>query len=283
MVKRTRVYNVNDLFEKRYYEENGYVLPYRLYIPTAYDCGEKYPLVVFLHGAGERGNDNEAQLKQALQTMFNDPASPIYDSIVIAPQCPKNSQWVLTPWIEGNYQLYDVPESRELECVCAVMDEITSEYNVDRDRVYVTGLSMGGFGSWDLLSRHGARFAAGMPVCGGGDPSYAKLLSRIPIRTFHGSEDDAVPVNCTRLMYAAIRRAGGESIDYTEFDGAGHLIWDMVYGDRENIEWLFAQSLAQRRKKAKKKAVIGKIAAVGGAGAVLSLLLVILKHKKKKK
>ncbi len=283
MVKRTRVYNVNDLFEKRCYEENGYTLQYRLYIPKAYDCGEKYPLVVFLHGAGERGSDNEAQLKQAVQVMFNDPTSPIYDSIVIAPQCPQISQWVLTPWVEGNYPACDVPESRELECVCAVMDEITGEYNVDRDRVYVTGLSMGGFGTWDLLSRHGARFAAGMPICGGGDPAYAKLLTRIPIRTFHGSEDDAVPVNGTRRMYAAIRRAGGENIDYTEFDGAGHHIWDMVYGDRDNIDWLFSHTLADRRKKAKKKAVIGKIAAVGGAGAVLSLVFVILKNKKKKK
>lgn len=282
MVKRTVPYNVKDVFVKHTYESNGYTLPYLLYVPKSYDCGEMYPLMIFLHGAGERGDDNQAQLVHGLQSMFDDPTSPVYDSIIIAPQCPVNSQWVLTPWAEGNYLIYNTPESKELESVCAVMDEITDCYNVDTDRVYITGLSMGGFGTWDLLARHGARFAAGMPVCGGGDPTYAKLLSRIPIRTFHGSEDGAVPVNGTRQMYAAIRREGGELIDYTEFDGAGHGIWGDVYSDRENIDWLFSQSRLARRLKAEKKAKITKIAAAGGAGAVLTVLLILLGMKKKK-
>lgn len=283
MVKRTTPYDVKVVFQKHTYESDGYILPYLLYIPKAYDCGERYPMMVFLHGAGERGNDNQAQLVHGLQTMFNDPTSPVYDSIIIVPQCPTTSQWVLTPWANGNYSIYNTPESRELECVCAVMDEIRDCYNVDDDRVYITGISMGGFGTWDMLARHGARFAAGMPVCGGGDPSYAKLLKRIPIRTFHGSEDDAVPANGTRQMYAAIRREGGDLIDYTEFDGWGHGIWEMVYSDRGNIDWLFAQSREVRRKKAEKKAKIQKAAAAGGAGAILSVLLVILGMKKKKK
>jgi len=283
MVKRTTPYNVKDVFVKHTYESDGYSLPYLLYIPKSYDCGEMYPLMVFLHGAGERGNDNQAQLTHGLQDMFNDPASPVYDCIIIAPQCPTNSQWVLTPWAEGNYLIYNTPESRELECVCELMDEITDCYNVDTDRVYITGLSMGGFGTWDLLARHGARFAAGMPVCGGGDPTYAKLLSRIPIRTFHGSDDPVVPANGTRQMYAAVRRAGGELIDYTEFDGEGHGIWGDVYSDRDNVDWLFRQSRLARRLKAEKKAKITKIAAAGGAGAILSVILVMLGMKKKKK
>ena len=166
MVKRTVPYNVKDVFVKHTYESDGYTLPYLLYVPKSYDCGEMYPLMIFLHGAGERGDDNQAQLVHGLQSMFDDPTSPVYDSIIIAPQCPVNSQWVLTPWAEGNYLIYNTPESKELESVCAVMDEITDCYNVDTDRVYITGLSMGGFGTWDLLARHGARFAAGMPVCG---------------------------------------------------------------------------------------------------------------------
>ena len=104
MVKstRTHAYDVNVVFEKRTYTEDGASLPYRIYIPKNYDCGEKYPMLVFLHGAGERGTDNEKQMIHGLQDMFNDPASPIYDSIVIAPQCPEESQWVLTPWANGN-------------------------------------------------------------------------------------------------------------------------------------------------------------------------------------
>ena len=284
MVKsaRTHAYDVNVVFEKRVYTEDGASLPYRIYIPKNYDCGEKYPMLVFLHGAGERGTDNEKQFVHGVQDLFNDPESPVYDSIVIAPQCPEDSQWVLTPWANGCYSIENTPESRQLELVCRIMDEVFDYCNVDEDRVYVTGLSMGGFGTWDLLSRHGARFAAGMPVCGAGDTAYAKLLKRIPIRTFHGSDDTAVPVKGTRMMYASIRNEGGDNIDYTEFDGCGHNVWDLVYKNPENIEWLYSQSREDRRKKAEKAALIKK-AAAGGAGGVLAVLLLILGVKKKKK
>jgi len=281
-VKRTEAAKVGDIFDRRSYENNGFVLPYRIYIPKNYDCGEKYPLLIFLHGAGERGTDNEKQLIH-MQYFFNDPSSPVYDSIVLAPQCPEDSQWVLWPWEKGNYSIEETPESPGLETLCMLIDDCRDFYNVDDDRIYVTGLSMGGFGTWDLLARHGARFAAGMPVCGGGDPSYAELLKRIPIRVFHGSEDSAVPVSGSRQMFAAIRKAGGELIDYTEFDGEGHGIWDKVYEDRDNIDWLFAQNLAERRKKAEKKAKLVKIAAIGSIGAALSAVLVAVGLKKAKK
>ncbi|MBE6725408.1 MAG: phospholipase [Ruminococcaceae bacterium] len=283
-VKRTEAAKVSCVFASRTFENDGFTLPYRIYIPKNYDCGERYPLLVFLHGAGERGTDNEKQLIH-IQHLFNDPSSPVYDSIVLAPQCPEDSQWVLWPWEKGNYSIEDTPESPGLETLCLLIDDVRDFYNVDDDRLYVTGLSMGGFGTWDLLSRHGARFAAGLPICGGGDPSYAELLKRIPIRTFHGSEDTAVPVAATRQMYAAIRKAGGELIDYTEFDGAGHGVWGQVYEDRDNIDWLYSQSLAERRKKAEKKAKLVKIAAAGAGGALSALLVIlgITKNKKKNK
>ena len=280
-VKRTIPYNINEVFEARSYESMGYTMNYRLYVPKNYDCGEMYPLVIFLHGSEERGDDNCAQLKNGLQVMFDDVTSPIYDSIVLVPQCPKQSQWVLTSWKE-NCSICDVPESREAEAICEIMDELCGFYNVDEDRVYVTGISMGGFGTWDLLSRHGARFAAGMPICGGGDTSYARLLKRIPIRTFHGSADDCVPAALTRAMYASIRREGGEMISYTEFDGAGHAIWDDVYADRENIDWLFSQSRLERRLKAERAGKIKKAALIGGIGAAISAAIVIAGVKKSK-
>ena len=279
-VKRTIPYNINEVFEARSYESMGYTMNYRLYVPKNYDCGEMYPLVVFLHGSDERGDDNCAQLKNGLQVMFDDVTSPIYDSIVLVPQCPKCSWWTLASIGERGYSIADTPESRELEALCEIIDELAGYYNVDEDRVYVTGISMGGFGTWDLLSRHGARFAAGMPICGGGDPSYAKLLSRIPIRTFHGSADECVPVTLSRVMYASIRREGGKEISYTEYDGGGHVIWDTVYGDRENIDWLFAQSRRERRLKAERAGKIKKAAIFGGIGAVVSAVLVIAGVKK---
>ena len=282
-VERNIAYNVKNIFEKREFTNNGYTLKYCIYVPKNYDCGETYPLMLFLHGAGERGSDNELQLAVAIQSMFNDPTSPVYDSIVIAPQCPEDTQWVLTPWYNVNYSIAETPESIQLETVCMVLDECMDNYNVDPDRVYVTGISMGGYGTWDMLSRHGARFAAGLPICGGGDTAYAKLLKRIPIRTFHGSEDGAVPVLGTRRMFAAIKNAGGELIDYTELDGWDHGIWDYVYSDRRNIDWLFAQSRKDRRLKAEKNAKYKKLAAIGGAaGAALSIVLALTANKKKK-
>ncbi|MGN1346084.1 MAG: alpha/beta hydrolase-fold protein [Eubacteriales bacterium] len=281
-VKRTTPYNVQEIFRKCEYTSDGYTLPYRIYIPKNYDCGERYPLLLFLHGAGERGCDNESQLNVGLCRLFDDVESPVYDAIVVAPQCPADTQWVLTPWENGNYTIENTPESRALECVCGILDECRDCYNIDDDRVYVTGLSMGGFGTWDLLARHGARFAAGVPICGGGDPARAKMLTRIPIWTFHGSEDPAVPVAGTRAMFAAIKREGGEQIGYTEFDGAGHGIWDAVYTDRSVIDWLFAQSREERRKKAELRSKITKTAAFAGGGA-LSLALIILNLSRKRK
>ncbi len=281
-VRRTNPYKINEVFERRSYTSNGYTMNYRLYVPKNYDCGEMYPLLVYLHGADARGGDNETHLSSALQSMFDDVASPVYNSIVLAPQCPACSQWVLSPFT-SSYSVDATAESRELEAVCEIMDELAGFYNVDADRVYVTGLSMGGFGTWDLLSRHGARFAAGMPLCGGGDPAYAKLLKRLPIRTFHGSADECVPVSLTRAMYAAIRREGGELISYTELDGAGHVIWNEIYSDRDNIDWLFSQSRLERRLKAEKAGKIKKAVAIGGIGAVASAVLVILGVKKLKK
>ena len=281
-VKRETPYNVQEVFRKCEYTSDGYTLPYRLYIPKNYDCGEMYPLVLFLHGAGERGVDNEKQLEVGFKRMFEDVTSPIYDAIIVAPQCPEGAQWVMTPWANGNYVVDNVPESRELECVCGILDECRDTYNIDEDRVYVTGLSMGGFGTWDMLARHGSRFAAGIPVCGGGDPSRAKDLKRIPIWTFHGSSDDAVPVAGTRAMFSAIKKEGGEQIGYTEFDGAGHNVWDDVYSDRQVIDWLFAQSRAERRKKAEMRSKVTKTAAVAGGG-IISLALVALNIKKRKK
>lgn len=283
-VQRTAPYSLPDVFRRMTYTSDGFTLPYRIYIPKNYDCGERYPLLVFLHGAGERGNDNELQIKVGLPRLFDDVASPVYDSIVIAPQCPADSQWVLTPWENGCYSVDGTPESRALECVCELIDECRGTYNIDDDRIYVTGLSMGGFGTWDLLMRHGARFAAGMPICGAGDISRADMLKRIPIRTFHGSDDGAVPVAGTRAMFASIRKAGGDNISYTEFDGAGHNVWDDVYSDRDNIDWLYEQSRAERRKKAELRSRVTKSAAIAGTGALsLALLILGLSKKGKKK
>jgi len=286
-VKRTTPYDVTKVFKKKTYHDGEYSLPYGIYVPKNYDCGELYPLLVFLHGAGERGCDNELQLTVALQKMFDDVTSPVYDAIVIAPQCPDEKQWVNVPFNAGNYSVDETPESEELEAVCGIIRDCICDYNIDRNRIYMTGISMGGYGTWDMMCRHGNRIAAGMPVCGGADTAYARKLKYIPIRTFHGSEDGAVPTDGTRRMFAALKKAGSRVISYTEFDGMSHGIWDTVYSDTDNLRWLFEQKLSDRVRVEKVDQKKKNIAAGVAAGAALSVLVGIIagaaKGKKKSK
>lgn len=220
-------------------------LSYRLRRPDTVNGPS--PLVVFLHGSGERGSDNDAQLKNCILRAFDSFLSEMYDCFVLAPQCPAApAQWVDTPWAAGNYSTSEVAESEPLRAVWSLIEQFLENPEVDTSRVYVIGLSMGGFGAWDLLARHGEAFAAGMPICGGGDPAAAAELAEIPIYTFHGSADKTVPVGGTREMVEAVRAAGG-NILYKEFAGMGHGIWDdaISFGGEGGLPaalgWLFSQ------------------------------------------
>lgn len=217
-------------------------LPVRLYVPADYSEEYAYPVLLFLHGAGERGDDNEAQLKNVLQNLFDDPESPVYQSIVVVPQCPEGKQWVMTPWEEGSYHLDDVPESEELKSVISYLSELEKEYSINKNRIYIMGISMGGFGTWNAIMRHPELFAAAMPVCGGADPSYAWKVKDLPIRTYHGDADTAVPVSGTREMSAALKAEGAKDFTYIELAGYGHNVWDYASTDKAAIRWLFAQS-----------------------------------------
>ncbi len=224
-----------------YKSESGTELLYRLYVPSNYDSDKKYPTVVFLHGAGDRGNDNDKQLSNMIETLFNLPSSPYLDSIVLIPQCPKEYQWVDTPWNKGNYSVNAVPQSEYLTATLEALDKLESTYSVDKDRIYAMGVSMGGFGTWDLLMRHPDRFAAGMPLCGAADPSMAATLKNMPIYTFHGDADPTVPVAGTRAMVAALKDVGNSKLIYEELPGADHLIQIPVFKRPEVTEWLFSQ------------------------------------------
>lgn len=276
----------NTAFRKCLYTgPDGYTMPYRLYIPKNYDCGEQYPLVLYLHGAGNRVTDNEKHL-YPISLWFKNEKNPIYEAVVIAPRCPEDKQWVNTPWEPGVYSVDDVPESEEIKAVLAILARVMEFCNIDEDRVYVVGESMGGYGTWDLLTRHGSRFAAGAPVCGGVDVSKASLLKRIPIWLFHGSEDRTVLPEGSRRIFADIRRAGGEEIRYTEYNGVGHNAWDYANVDTELHEWLFSQSRRERRLLAEKKARQKKNAILAGSGAgalFLSLAAIIFVKKNRRK
>lgn len=224
-------------------DSTGYDLPYRIYVPADYNEDYAYPLVLFLHGAGERGYDNEAQLKHTIMHPFMDKSCPIYQSIVIIPQCPVYDGWVHTNWDIGSYSIEKAKLAGSMSAVVELLDAMIEEFSINEDRQYVFGLSMGGYGTWDLLARYPDRFAAAVPICGGGDPSKASDLVDVAIHVFHDDGDPSVPVEASREMVEAIKAAGGEKIIYTETSGVGHEVWDVAINDKELsvIYWMFEQ------------------------------------------
>jgi predicted peptidase len=214
---------------------------YRLLKPEKIEPGKKYPLVLFLHGAGERGTDNVNQLKYFPDMMAEPQYRAKYPCFVIAPQCRQGKQWVEVPWGDKNSTpLKDV--GHQMAVVLKIFDAVTKDNPVDEQRVYLTGLSMGGYGSWDLAMRAPERFAAVVPICGGGDETHADRLVKTPLWAWHGDADNAVPVDRSRKMIEAIKAAGG-SPKYTELKGVGHNSWDNAYHGPDNaIPWMFEQA-----------------------------------------
>jgi predicted peptidase len=241
-----------DAFEARVHQNaEGKKLPYRLLKPQNYDPVQKYPLILFLHGAGARGNDNSAQISASHRSFVRQITDAqfraAHPAFVVAPQCPEGEKWADTDWEKGSYSIDAIPESDQLQMVRELLDVLAQEFSMDPERLYITGLSMGGFGTWDLILRHPGKFAAAIPVCGGGDPSKAADIRHLPIWTFHGDMDDVVPVQGTREMVEAIRKAGGEP-RYTEIKGGGHDAWVTAY-QPETFQWLMQQKSAPGKIK----------------------------------
>jgi predicted peptidase len=215
---------------------------YRLLAPAAPEAGERYPLVVFLHGAGERGRDNEKQLKYLPTWMAEPPLRQRHPCFLLAPQCREGERWVDVSWADKK-STPQGPLTTDLLAAVAAMQYVISHAAVDPARIYLTGLSMGGFGTWDLAARQPERFAAILPICGGGDEATAPRLAKLPIWCFHGDADETVPVERSRSMLAAVRAAGG-SPKYSELPGVGHDSWTPAYRDPAVLDWLFTQRQA---------------------------------------
>lgn len=216
-------------------------LNYRIYIPENIDAQTKLPLVLVLHGAGERGNDNTKQVNKtygpqeilAYGQVNNAPA------IIIAPQVPTEQMWANTAWSELAHKMEKEPSSA-MAMTLELIEQYKKTLPIDTKRMYVTGLSMGGFGTWDVLQRHPNMFAGAIPICGGGDVTMAAVIKDIPIWAFHGSVDNAVNVSRSRDMILAIKKAGGNVL-YTEYKDAGHDVWTRTYNNQAVLDWLFTQ------------------------------------------
>lgn len=215
---------------------DGNTLNYRIYVPEG---DGPFPLVLFFHGAGERGDDNTAQLKHGARDLLKYTQESDQPAIIIAPQCPRGQQWVNTPWKLESHTMPEDP-SEPMTLAWDLLQEKIKELPVDPSRIYVTGLSMGGFGTWDIIQRHPGTFAAAIAVCGGGDTAMAPVIKDVPIWAFHGDKDTVVLTKRSRDMVEALRAAGG-SPHYTEYPGVGHGSWGRAYSDTEALDWFFQQ------------------------------------------
>jgi predicted peptidase len=215
---------------------------YQLFIPAGCSPSKRYPLIVSLHGAGSHGTDNLRQLSPPVAALI-DRAQAIEPVFVLVPQDPKGDKWVTgsgdAPF--RNYRQADRPQSAASALVLAGIDELEEEYPIDPDRIYLTGGSAGGTGTWDLITRNGTgRFAAAVPITGANDPSRAGVIARLSIWAFHGAEDTTAPVENTREMVANLR-ALGSPVRYTEYPDVGHESWNRAYAEPELFPWLLAQ------------------------------------------
>ncbi len=225
---------------EQYINDDNDTLLYRLLEPQKKCFLKKYPLVIFLHGAGERGNDNERQLIWGAGAFVDEGNRKDFPCYVIAPQCPKEKRWVEINWA---LDAHDMPEdpSETMALVMELIEQTLDKYPINKKRIYISGLSMGGYGTWDLISRLPETFAAAAPVCGGADEKQAYKLVNMPIWVFHGGDDPVVPVIRSRNMVKAIKDADGELIKYTEYPGVGHGSWKPTYADPELMKWMFSQ------------------------------------------
>ncbi|MBK1882321.1 dienelactone hydrolase family protein [Luteolibacter pohnpeiensis] len=218
---------------------NDATVPYRWHEPESLAPGKLYPLVLFLHGAGEKGDDNQAQLKHGVMAILREAAKINEPCYLIAPQCPKQGYWA--PYNSETKKLAEEDGLyKRLDAAWALVEKFEKQYPVDPDRIYVTGISMGGFGTWGLLGREGKHIAAAVPICGGGNPDIAKKFKNVPIWTFHGEADPTVSVDLTRQMVAALEKAGGKP-KVTYYPGVGHDSWTQTYDNPEVTKWLFEQ------------------------------------------
>ena len=237
-----------ELFEARSIAFSGgeYVnelFRYRLLRPASVDAGARYPLVLFLHGADQRGDDNRVQIKHLGELMTTDEYRRRYKCFLLAPQCRAERPWVETP------RAFDraaprQPPGPQMQVVINILDQVIRDFPVDTQRLYLTGLSMGGYGSWDLGTRLADRWAAVAPICGGGDELYADRLVGVPVWAWHGTDDEIVPARKSRRMIDAIRAAGGQP-RYTELAGVGHDSWTPAYTRDDGVlPWMFQQRRA---------------------------------------
>jgi predicted peptidase len=202
---------------------------YLLYLPEQYGISsESWPLLLYLHGAAKRGDDLKILENQGLPMLISQ-EKQTYPFVIVSPQCPKDQWWA---------------EELQMSMLDALLDDIISRYSIDANRIYVTGLSMGGFATWSLATAYPDKFAAIAPICGGGNPEEAHRIAELPTWVFHGAKDPTVPIEKSEEMVTALEKAGG-NVKFTVYPDAGHDCWTETYRNPEIYKWFLKHSLRQ--------------------------------------
>ena len=224
-----------------YVSENGDSLLYRSLRPEKMKAGKKYPLILVLHDAGKKGNDNEKQLLTGAKMFLNPVNRENYPAFVVIPQCPAKQWWTYDRLPKDFDRL---PYNEKLNPSLALVKELLDQYlkmpEVDRSRIYVMGASMGGVGTYDIVAHYPEIFAAAIPICGAIAPGHLGKTKDVAFRIYHGDDDPTVPVECSRRVYKELRAAGAK-VEYFEIPGGKHGINFHVYNQPDFMNWLFKQ------------------------------------------
>ena len=233
-------------FEKRWFLHDGDSLPYRLLLPEDFKTGEKYPMVLFLHGSGERGADNEKQLTHGAALFLNDSVRKAFPAVVVFPQCGEGSSWakiaIEGEWGNRQFTFFENAEpTTEMLLLEGLLKQLRQSYPIKKNALYVGGLSMGGFGTFELVNRNPGLFAAAFPICGGANPSIAHRLKRVDWWIFHGGADDVVPSKYSTQMVEALK-AKRANVTYSLYPAVKHNSWEYAFKEPNLLPWLFSKS-----------------------------------------
>jgi len=225
----------------------GDTLPYRILFPVDFNPAKKYPLIIVLHGAGERGNDNEAQLLWGSKLFLKDTIRDRYPAIVVFPQCPANGWWANNKFEQDSLThktkfifTVDQPPTKPMVSLLGLVDQLLDKPYVNKHQVYIGGLSMGGMGTYEIIGRKPNIFAAAFAICGGDNTNNAKKYAKkVPLWIFHGEKDSVVPYTHSESMVAAIKNAGGDP-KYTLYPNDDHNSWNDAFAEPMFMAWLFS-------------------------------------------
>lgn len=236
-----------NLYEKKeFVYAEGKILPYRILFPENYDKTKKYPLLLFLHGAGERGSDNEKQLVHGSGLFLNEENRKKFPAIILFPQCPAESFWAVIK-LDRTVQPvkmefdYSMEPNWPLAAANNLVKKLMNEESVDHSKIYISGLSMGGMGTFESVYRNPDLYAAALPICGGGDVKhYDKRVTHTAFWVFHGAADAVVNVKLSQEMVEKLNTLKAE-VKYSEYPGVNHNSWDNAFAEKDFLSWMFSQ------------------------------------------